>query len=61
VRVERFFVIRSLAGVVWIVVGLIVAANHHYFHAINHVSPFLSAVLAVIAWPLILLNVHISI
>jgi hypothetical protein len=53
--------VRSLGGVIWIVVGLIVAATHHYFHTLTTVSTFLSAVLAVIAWPLILLHVHISV
>ena len=51
----------SLGGVVWIVVGLIVAATHHFFSALTTVSAVGSAVLAVIAWPLILLHVHIGI
>jgi hypothetical protein len=51
----------SLGGVVWIVVGLIVAGTHHFFSALSTVSAVGSAVLAVIAWPLILLHVHIGI
>lgn len=51
----------SLGGLLWIVIGLIVAGTHHYFSTLNTVSAVGTAVLAVIAWPLILLHVHIAI
>jgi ABC-type anion transport system duplicated permease subunit len=51
----------SLAGVVWIVVGMIVAANHNFLDHLNSLSRVLSAVLAVAVWPLVLLNVHFGI
>jgi hypothetical protein len=51
----------SLAGLAWIVVGLIVAANRGYLAHLNSIGHILSAVLAVLVWPLILLGIHISI
>lgn len=51
----------SLAAVIWIVVGMIVAANHHFLEQLDSVSGVLSAVLAVAVWPLVVLNVHFGI
>ncbi|MEY2435502.1 MAG: hypothetical protein QOH64_3263 [Acidimicrobiaceae bacterium] len=51
----------SLAVVVWIVVGMIVAANHHFLEHLDSLSRVLSAVLAVAVWPLVLLNVHFGV
>jgi hypothetical protein len=51
----------SLGAVVWIVVGLVVAANHHFLEHLDTLSRILSAVLAVAVWPLVLLHVHFGI
>jgi hypothetical protein len=51
----------SLVSVVWIVVGLIVAANHHFLEHLDSLSHLLSAVLAVAVWPLVLLRVHFGV
>jgi len=51
----------SLGFVVWIVIGLVVAANKGFLGHLDSLSGFLSAVLAVLVWPLVLLNVHIAI
>jgi len=51
----------SLVGLVWIVVGLIVASGHAYFAHLTAVMPILSALLAVLLWPLILLGVNLHI
>ncbi|MHB1444990.1 MAG: hypothetical protein ACYCZV_04930 [Acidimicrobiales bacterium] len=51
----------SLLGIVWLIVGVIVADNHHFFHHLNHLTPALSAVLAILVWPLVLLKVHFGI
>jgi len=50
-----------LIPAIWIVVGLVVAANHHFFDHIGTIGAILSAVLAVVLWPLILLGVKIAI
>lgn len=51
----------SLGFVVWIVIGLVVAANHDFLSHLDTVSGVLSAVLAVLAWPLVVLNIHVAI
>ena len=51
----------SLGVVVWIVVGVIVAARDGYFDNLGSLSNVLSAILAVAVWPLVLLDVHFGI
>ena len=51
----------SLGFVVWIVIGLVVAANKGFLAHLDSLSGVLSAVLAVLAWPLVLLNIHVAI
>lgn len=51
----------SLGFVIWIVVGLVVAANKGFLDSPDSLSGVLSAVLAVLVWPLVLLNVHFGI
>ena len=51
----------SLGFVIWIVIGLVVAANKGFLGRLDTLSGVLSAVLAVLAWPLVLLNVHVAI
>jgi hypothetical protein len=46
---------------VWVGVGVIVAATHHFFDHLDTVSRAGSAILAVLAWPLVLLHVHVAI
>jgi ABC-type anion transport system duplicated permease subunit len=51
----------SLGFVIWILIGVVVAANEGFLGHLDTVSGVLSAVLAVVAWPLVLLNVHVAI
>ena len=51
----------SLGLVVWIVVGMIVAANHQFIKHLDSLSRVLSAILAVAVWPLVVLKVHFGI
>ena len=51
----------SIVGLVWIVIGLIVASGHGYFAHLTAVMPILSAILAMLLWPLILLGVNLHI
>ncbi|HEY7928214.1 MAG: hypothetical protein ACHQ06_03825 [Candidatus Dormibacteria bacterium] len=50
-----------LGLVVWLIIGCIVAASHHYFDNLGSIGPILSAALAVILWPLILIGVKFTI
>ena len=43
------------------VVGVIVADTHHYFQNLHTVRTGGSAILAVIAWPLLLLGINLHI
>jgi hypothetical protein len=51
----------GLVGVIYLVIGVVIASNHHYFSHINGVKPLLSAVLATLLWPLILLGISLVI
>jgi ABC-type anion transport system duplicated permease subunit len=51
----------SLVFVIWVVIGVIVAANHHYFSDLKTLGSVLSALLAILLWPLILLGTKITI
>jgi hypothetical protein len=51
----------SLGAVVWIVVGLVVAANNDFLDDLDSLERILSAVLAVAVWPLVLLDIHFGI
>jgi hypothetical protein len=52
---------RNILLVAYVVVGVIVANSHHYFAHLNGAKPILSAVLAVVLWPLVLLGVNLHI
>jgi hypothetical protein len=51
----------SLLTVIYLVVGIVIANNHNYFAHVDGVKPFLSAVLAVLLWPLISLGISLHI
>lgn len=48
-------------SLVWLVVGIIVAATNEYFERLSTVRLLLSAVLAVLLWPLVLLGIDLHI
>ena len=47
--------------VVWIVVGVVVAAIYDYFDTLGTIGRVLSAIAAIIFWPLLLFGFDISI
>jgi Mn2+/Fe2+ NRAMP family transporter len=51
----------SFLSIVWLIVGIIVAATNDYFERLNTVRLLLSAVLAVLLWPLVLLGIDLHI
>ena len=51
----------SLGVVVWIVVGLVVAANNDFLDDLGSLEHILSAILAVAVWPLVLLDIHFGV
>jgi hypothetical protein len=51
----------NFLGLVYLIVGIVVAATHNYFDHVDTVKRILSAVLAVLLWPLILIGVDLHI
>jgi hypothetical protein len=51
----------SLLTLVWIVVGVIVAAGQDYFDSLDTAGRVLTAIAAVILWPLLLFGFDIQI
>jgi hypothetical protein len=44
---------------VYLIVGAVVASQHNYLVGLNDVSHLVSAALAVVLWPLVLLDVNL--
>ncbi len=51
----------SLLALIWLVIGLIVAANNGYLGAINDLGSLVSALLGIVLWPLVLLGIDLKI
>ena len=51
----------SLLTVVYLAIGVFIASDHHYFSNVNGLASAVSAALAVLLWPLVVLgaNLHI--
>jgi hypothetical protein len=47
--------------VIYVVVGVLAAQDHHYFVHLKTQSQALSAVLAIILWPALLLGVNLHV
>jgi uncharacterized protein YqhQ len=58
---ELHYRIGGLLLLIWIVIGIFVARDHHYFSHVNTFARVISAILGVILWPLVLggANLHI--
>jgi hypothetical protein len=50
----------SLLTIIYVVIGVVIAANRDYFVDIDGIRGILSAVLAVLLWPLVLLGVDLD-
>jgi hypothetical protein len=51
----------SLVTIVWIVVGVLLASSHHYLNHLGGVKPIVSALLAILLWPLLLLGINLHV
>lgn len=51
----------GIGGVIWLIVGVIIAASHHYFRHVDALKPIVSAVLAILLWPLVLLGINLHV
>ena len=53
--------ISGIVSLVYVVVGIFVASSHHYFAHVTTLKPLVSAVLAVLLWPLLLVGIDLHI
>jgi len=51
----------GLLGTIYLVVGAVVAATHHYFMHVLTFKQIVSAVLAVLLWPLLLIGINLHV
>jgi hypothetical protein len=51
----------GIGSIIWIVIGVIVAAAHHYLTHIDALKPIVSALLAIALWPLVLLGINLHV
>jgi hypothetical protein len=51
----------SLFTIIYVVIGVAIAADNKYFKNIDDVEAVISAVLAVLLWPLVLFDVNLHI
>ncbi len=51
----------SLVGLIYVGIGVAVAASHHYFQHVNGWRGVLSAIFAIFLWPLILLRINLHV
>lgn len=52
---------RKLLGLIYVAIGVFVAASKDYFENLDTAKRVISAVLAVLLWPLLLLGVDLRI
>jgi hypothetical protein len=48
-------------GIIWIVIGVAVAASYDYFERLGTLRLIISAILAILLWPLVLLGIDLHI
>jgi hypothetical protein len=52
---------RKLLGLIYVAIGIFLAANKDYFENLDTFKRVLSALLAILLWPLLLLGVNLHI
>jgi len=50
---------RLILLIAYFVIGVVVAASHHYFTHLDALKPIASAALAVVLWPLVLFGISL--
>jgi hypothetical protein len=58
---ERQTVRISLGTIIWLVIGVLVASAHHYLAHVATLKAVVSAGLAIILWPLLLLGINLHV
>src|ERR1035437_5359257 len=52
---------HGIVSLLYLVVGAVLASSHHYFEHASTLKPILSALLAIVLWPLLLLGITLHI
>jgi ABC-type Na+ efflux pump permease subunit len=52
---------RKLLGLIYLVIGVVVAASKDYFDNLETVKQLLSALLAILLWPLLFLGIDLRV
>ena len=55
---------RGIFPLIYVIIGAVIADRHHYFTHLQTLSQIVSAVLAIVLWPLIVFahtNLHVTI
>jgi hypothetical protein len=55
------FIRGRLILLVYVIVGVVLAANRHYLTNLDSFNRILSAILAVLLWPLLLLGINLHV
>ncbi len=53
--------LTTILGVVYLVIGVLVAASYNYLDHLGTLRGIISAVLAIVIWPVVLLGVDVDI
>jgi hypothetical protein len=51
----------NFLALIYVVIGVIVAASKDYLENLDRLKPIISAILAILLWPLVLLGVNLHI
>jgi hypothetical protein len=51
----------GIGTVIWLIIGVIIASSHHYLNHASHLKPIVSALLAIVLWPLVLLGINLHV
>ena len=51
----------SLSSLIWLAVGVLVASAHHYLANVGTIKLIVSALLAIVLWPLLLLGINLHV
>ena len=53
--------VRGILPLIYVIIGAVVAQQHHYFAHLHTLSQVISVVLAISLWPLILFGVNLHV
>ncbi len=51
----------GIGSLIYLVIGVVIASSNHYFTHVDTLKPILSALLAIVLWPLVLVGINLHI